>query len=40
MCIPHSFEIDTDETRFPPELLQEWRVAQVQEYEEFRQGGP
>ncbi|WP_157537500.1 hypothetical protein [Nocardioides sp. Root190] len=38
MCIAHSYEIDTDETRFPPALLQEWRVAQVREYEEFRQG--
>lgn len=38
MCIAHSYEIDTDETRFPPTLLQDWRVAQVREYEDFRQG--
>lgn len=40
MCIAHSYEIDEHETRFPPELLQEWRVGQVQEYFERRHGWP
>ncbi|PKH42157.1 hypothetical protein SAMN05192575_107150 [Nocardioides alpinus] len=38
MCIAHSYEIDTDESRFPATLLQDWRAEQVREYEEFRQG--
>jgi len=37
MCIPHSYEIDTDETRFPADLLREWREAQLQEYLDVRQ---
>lgn len=40
MCIPHSYEIDEDETRFSPELLQEWRVGQIQEYFDRRHGWP
>ncbi|MBB3043706.1 hypothetical protein [Nocardioides soli] len=40
MCIPHSYEIDEHETRFSPELLQEWRVGQIQEYFDRRQGWP
>jgi hypothetical protein len=37
MCIPHSFEIDTDEIRFPADLLREWGKAQRQEYLDVRQ---
>lgn len=37
MCIPHSYEIDTDEIRFPADLLREWREAQLQEYLDVRQ---
>jgi hypothetical protein len=40
MCIPHSYEIDEDETRFSPELLQEWRVGQIREYFDRRHGWP
>ena len=40
MCIPHSYEIDEHETRFSPELLQEWRVGQIQEYFDRRHGWP
>lgn len=36
MCISHSYEIDSDETRFPADLLQEWREAQLQEYLDVR----
>lgn len=32
MCIPHSYEIDEHEARFSAELLQKWRVGQIQEY--------
>lgn len=37
MCIPHSYEIDTDETRFPANLLREWREAQLQQHLDVRQ---
>jgi hypothetical protein len=37
MCIPHSYEIDSDETRFPADLLRRWREAQLQEYLDVRQ---
>ena len=40
MCVPHSYEIDEDETQFSPELLQEWRVGQIQEYFDRRRGWP
>lgn len=40
MCIPHSYEIDEHEARFSPELLQEWRVGQIQEYFDRRHGWP
>lgn len=40
MCIPHSYEIDEHETRFSPELLQEWRVGQIGEYFDRRHGWP
>ena len=40
MCIPHSYEIDEHEARFSPDLLQEWRVGQIQEYFERRLGWP
>lgn len=40
MCISHSYEIDEHETRFSAELLQEWRVAQIQEYFDRRHGWP
>lgn len=40
MCIPHSYEIDEHETRFSAELLQEWRVGQIQEYLDRRHGWP
>jgi len=40
MCIPHSYEIDEHETRFSAELLQEWRVGQIQEYFDRRHGWP
>ncbi len=40
MCIPHSYEIDEHEKRFSPELLQEWRVCQIQEYLDRRHGWP
>lgn len=37
LCIPHSYEIDEDEHRFPATLLQEWRVAQRQDFTTRRQ---
>jgi hypothetical protein len=37
LCIPHSYEVDGDEDRFPAEMLQEWRVAQRQEVLDSRQ---
>lgn len=37
MCLPHSSEIDDFEDQYPPELLQEWRLAQREEYENIRQ---
>lgn len=37
LCIPHSYGVDEDETRFPPEMLQEWRLAQLQEHLELLQ---
>jgi hypothetical protein len=37
ICIPHSYEIDSDETRFPADLLRRWREAQLQEYLDVRQ---
>lgn len=40
MCILHSYEIDEHETRFSPELLQEWRVGQIREYFDRRHGWP
>jgi hypothetical protein len=40
MCIPHSYEIDEHEARFPPELLQEWRIGQTEEYFERRHSWP
>ncbi|WP_433674209.1 hypothetical protein [Microbacterium gorillae] len=40
MCIPHSYEIDEHEARFSPELLQEWRLGQIQEYFDRRHGWP
>ncbi|MCR4512956.1 hypothetical protein [Aeromicrobium sp. 50.2.37] len=37
MCLPHSSEIDDFEDRYSPELLQQWRLAQREEYENIRQ---
>jgi hypothetical protein len=37
LCIPHSYEVDEDEERFPAALLQEWRVAQRQHFTTRRQ---
>lgn len=30
LCIPHSHEVDEDETRSPAEMRGEWRIAQQQ----------
>lgn len=40
MCIPHSYEIDEHDARFSPDLLQEWRLSQIQEYFERRHSWP
>jgi hypothetical protein len=37
LCIPHSYEIDEDEERFPAAVLQQWRVAQRDEFAARRQ---
>lgn len=37
LCIPHSYEVDEDEERFPAALLQEWRAAQRQDFTTRRQ---
>lgn len=36
LCIEHSYEIDENATRFPPGMLQEWKAAQLVEYDQIQ----
>jgi hypothetical protein len=40
LCIPHSYEVDDHEERFPAELLQEWRLKQREEHSRLRRAWP
>ncbi|MFD5506830.1 hypothetical protein ACFWIB_03520 [Streptomyces sp. NPDC127051] len=37
LCIEHSYEIDDNAARFPPEMLREWKVAQLAEHDQIQQ---
>jgi hypothetical protein len=34
LCTPHSYEIDDFPDRFPAEMLRDWKLAQVREYDQ------
>ncbi|MGW2087520.1 hypothetical protein [Streptomyces sp. NPDC001880] len=36
LCIEHSYEIDEKAARFPPEMLREWKAAQLAEHDQIQ----
>ncbi|MFF9567639.1 hypothetical protein [Streptomyces sp. NPDC014685] len=36
LCIEHSYEIDENAARFPPEMLREWKAAQLAEHDQIQ----
>ncbi|WP_143665997.1 hypothetical protein [Streptomyces sp. CS159] len=36
LCIEHSYEIDENAARFPPEILREWKAAQLAEHDQIQ----
>ncbi|WP_326612283.1 hypothetical protein OG949_25735 [Streptomyces scopuliridis] len=36
LCIEHSYEIDDNAARFPPEMLREWKAAQLAEHDQIQ----
>ncbi|WP_158708011.1 hypothetical protein [Streptomyces sp. NRRL F-2890] len=36
LCIEHSYEIDENAARFPPEMLREWKGAQLAEHDQIQ----
>lgn len=40
LCLEHAFEIDQTPDLFPPDLLREWKAAQLEEFQELQKSWP